>query len=321
MLYNNMMKRKQRNSLIKDGFIIGATILVYLIVQTVAVLILQKSSLYSVYQSSSLFQNAFNVIAVHVCSMLIPFSLMALILKKNYSGPLVPTKSMSAADMCAWVAAGMGLAMVASMFTNIIIKLFDLAGYKLSQPELTDPDGVPALLMVLVSTAIIPGIIEEFAMRCCTLGALKKYGKGFAVVAVSIVFGLIHGNLIQFIFAFLVGLILGYITVVNDSVIPAMLVHGLNNGVSVLSDFVKYFSNEKTANIVSSVVIYIWLGLAIVGLIYLFKNKKLSFQKTQREPRKPYDMSFGEKLLCLLPGFFIPFMILIYITTQYIQPK
>lgn len=49
-------------------------------------------------------------------------------------------------------------------------------------------------------------------MRCCALGIVKKYGKAFGVVAVSIVFGLIHGNIIQFIFATLVGLILGYVT-------------------------------------------------------------------------------------------------------------
>lgn len=75
-------------------------------------------------------------------------------------------------------------------------------------------------------------------MRCCCVQLLRKYGNGFAVLSISIVFGLLHGNVIQFVFAFLVGLILGYITVKTDSVVPAILVHALNNGMSVIVSIV-----------------------------------------------------------------------------------
>lgn len=68
-------------------------------------------------------------------------------------------------------------------------------------------------MIALIGTAIVPAICEEFAMRCCCVQLLRKYGNGFAVLSISIVFGLLHGNVIQFVFAFLVGLILGYITV------------------------------------------------------------------------------------------------------------
>lgn len=82
-------------------------------------------------------------------------------------------------------------------------------------------------------------------MRCCALGLLKNYGKAFGVVSVSVVFGLLHGNVIQFIFAFLVGLVLAYITIKTESIIPAMCIHALNNGMSAVSDTVNYAAGKE----------------------------------------------------------------------------
>ena len=320
-MYNSMLRRNEIKQLISDGVIIGATILVYLIVQVIIVSLLQGSKYYSVYESSSTFQNCFNVIAVHLMSMAIPFSVMALILKKRFTGPLIPTQKLPFSGLCAWVALGMGGCMLANIITNGIIKLFDFGGYKLTQPELLKPDNIIALLATLVSTAVIPAIFEEYAMRCCTLGALRKYGKGFAVVAVSIVFGLIHGNLIQFIFAFLVGAVLGYITVRTDNIIPAILIHGFNNGISVLGDFITYFSSSKTADNVETYIVLLWALFAVAALVYLLANHELLPKKEQNAPQKPYKINFGIKLLCLAPGFFVPFTILAFITSQYIQHK
>lgn len=317
----NMLKRRERNELIRDGAVIGGTILAYLVIEVIVVSMINILGLKSVYDNSPTFQNFFNVIAVHFFSMTIPFSIMAIILKKRFTGPLVPTKKIGAASMCAWVAFGMGGCMAANIITNFIINLFDTAGYKLTQPELTKPDSIIALISVVISTSVIPGIIEEYAMRCCTLGALKKYGKGFAVFAVSIVFGLIHANLIQFIFAFLVGLVLGYITVVTDNVIPAMLIHAFNNGISVVEDFITYFSGSSAASKAEPYIIGAWFVVSIIGLVYLIVKRKLLPKKNNKATTPPSRLSFGAKLACLVPGFLIPFMILIVITSQYIQHK
>ncbi len=318
----NMLRRKERNAIIADGFIIGATIIAMIVVEFIVVLMLQKSDAYAVYNSSSTFQNFFNVIAVHLLSLAVPFSLMALILKKRFTTPLIPTKKIGAAKTAAWVAVGMGVCMAANFITNGVIKLFDIFGYKLTQPELIKPDSIIALISVFISTSLVPAIFEEYAFRCCTLGVLRRYGKGFAVVAVSIVFGLIHQNVIQFVFAFLVGLILGYVTVVTDSVIPAMIIHGINNGISVLGDVVTYFSkSDKLANTVEGYVIMAFIALSIAGLIYLIVNRELLPKKEEIKEEKPYKISFGVKLACLLPGFAIPFLILIAFTSQFIQKK
>ncbi len=316
----NRLRRKEISELIVNGVVIGAAILAFLLVQSVIVVAFQKSSLYSLYEESGIFQNAFNIITVHVLSLGVPFSIMALILKNRFIGPLIPTKKLGAAKMSAWVALGLGASLCANIITNYVIRFVEVLGYELSQPELKKPDSVLAIVVSFFAIALVPGIFEEYALRCCTLGVLKKYGKGFAVVAVSIVFGLIHGNIIQFIFAFMVGLVLGYITIVTDNVIPAMIIHAGNNSLSVINDAVLYFSGKQIATYVTGAITIAIAVCAVISLIYLLVKKEF-LPKMNNGENKPYEVSLGIKFLCLLPGFALPFGMLIYLTTFYIKHK
>ena len=217
----------------------------------------------------------------------------------------------------AWVFLGLAIAFLANILTQGVIELFKLAGYKLTQPEQLKPTTALDCVLLLFSTAVAPAICEEFAMRCSALGALRRHGKAFAVVAVSIVFGLMHGNMIQFVFAFTLGLILGYITVKTDSVIPAMFIHGLNNGLSVIQDSLKLVTSGNTASTITSVIMIVYFFLGVAALIYLAATRNLLPKKEPAEI-KPYTLGFGTKLLLLAPGLFIPFLILIAFTSQYV---
>ena len=318
MYYKNK-RRAQKNELIKTGLALGGTLIFSLIIQVMAVIGLQLTPYYSTYSSSSMFQHAFNIIAVDILSLLIPFSLMSIALKKQYEGSLIPNKSIGKLSVFAWVCFGMGGCVGANFIAAFVISLFKQFGYKLTQPDYNEPTTIFGCIVVVISTALAPAIFEEFAMRCCALGALRKYGKGFAVFAVSIVFGLIHQNVIQFVFAFFVGLIVGYITVVTDSIIPAMLIHGLNNSISVLNTILKFAGADKLEEYAGPAMYILWLVLGAWGLIYLIMKKKL-IPKRQNTPKEPYSLSFGAKLLCLVPGLVLPFIIMIYFTTQTIVP-
>lgn len=315
-----LRRKRDINELISAGFIIGAVIVIYLIMQIIAVTVLSVMGLNDIYSSSSLFQNCFNIVAVHLFSLTIPFGIMALILKKRFTGPIIPSEKIGFVKGFMWVSVGMGCCLLANIVTNYVIALFKVFGYELTQSELLNVDSPIACIALVFSTAIVPGVCEEFAMRCCTLGVLKKYGKGFAVFAVSVVFGLIHGNIIQFIFAFLVGLALGYITVKTNNIVPAMFVHGLNNGLSVISDIFEYAISKDFADNAITVIYIAWIVLSVIGLIYLIFKKELLPAKKGKKPGEPYALSFGTKLLCLLPGFFVPFLILIYMSVKTIVP-
>lgn len=167
--------------------------------------------------------------------------------------------------------------------------------------------------MNMIALAIIPAICEEFAMRCCSLQLLKRYGKGFAVVAVSIVFGLLHGNVVQFIFAFAVGLILGFVTVKTDSIVPAVLIHAFNNAMSSIQSILKYASGDKISNNAVTVIYIVWMALGVFSAIYLFIKKE--FVKNPKE--NDSVLTTTQKFTAFLfPCMIIPFAILIVMTAM-----
>ena len=316
-LYYKNKRKNELEGIFASGLAIGGALILSLIIQVVFVLFLSASGYYSAYSQSALFQHAFNIVAVDIFSLIIPYSLLSLVLKRNFEGGyLIPKKKLSRIQLFSWISAGMACCVGANYITSFVIVLFRQFGYKLTQPDYHNPSNIIECIVIVFSTALAPALCEEFAMRCCTLGALKKYGKGFAVFAVSVVFGLIHGNVIQFVFAFLLGLVFGYITVVTDSVVPAMFIHGLNNGISVINDILKYATDStKAGEYVCSGLYIMWLVFGAVGIVYLIAKKEI-IPKRQKKLKEPYAPSFGMKVLCLLPGLFIPICILIYTTTK-----
>lgn len=309
-------KKAQRLELIKTGLLLGGSLIMCLLIQTIMIALLSSFNLMQTYQNSVAFQYGFNVIAVHLASMLIPFGIMALILKKNFVSPFFPAQPVDKKQAFAWVGFGMGGCIVANLITSYIMAFSKTVfGYELKQNGYDGPDGILACVILVVSTMIIPAVCEEIAFRCCALGVLRKFGKSFSVFAVSILFGLMHGNAVQFIFAFLVGLVLAYITIKTDNVLLAMLVHAFNNGISVFGQIIELFISEKASNTATVIIFYTWAIIGVASLIYLaFKG----LLKIKKEPKSIYDNSFFVKLLCLAPGLTVPLIILIKHTAEYI---
>lgn len=207
----------------------------------------------------------------------------------------MPAKQMPAADFCLWVGAGMACCIGADYVVGVLSALSQTTGYELTQPDSPDITSVFGCLVAVVATAIVPAICEEFALRCCALGIVKKYGKAFGVVAVSIVFGLIHGNIIQFIFATLVGLILGYVTVRTNSVVPAMFIHGLNNGMSVVCSIVQYAIGENAVDVANYALFGFWLVAGGICIVILAVKKQIVF-KLDAQDNTPYANTTAQKL-------------------------
>ena len=66
--YYRLKRDEERRSLITTGVLFGAAIISYLIIQTIIVAVLMYSPFYEKYQNSAVFQNCFNVLAVHMSS-------------------------------------------------------------------------------------------------------------------------------------------------------------------------------------------------------------------------------------------------------------
>lgn len=310
-----MAKKKEKGEIITAGLLLGAAIIWYLAAQFIGIHILDTTGLRAQYDASCAFQYLANIIIVHICGMIVPFGLVAIILRKRFVTPAVPTNKLKPIILWSWVTAGMAICYFANVLTALVMKLFEAFGHTLTKNEYIEPSGIFDCVAMVVATAIVPAIFEELAMRCFGMGVLQKHGKGFAVFGISVVFGLLHGNVIQFIFAFSIGLILGYITIKTESVVPAMLIHGFNNLISAIQQILRAFSTEKISNIVIEVIFITFVILGIAGIVYLIRKKEF-FLKREKKQKSPYKVNAFTKFLCLLPGMAIPIIILIEITKQ-----
>lgn len=81
-----------------------------------------------------------------------------------------------------------------------------------------------------ISIAIVAPIAEEIVMRGIILeGLLQKYSPCVAIIVSSLVFGIAHMNIPQFINAFLIGIILAIVYFKTRSLILTMVGHACNN--------------------------------------------------------------------------------------------
>ena len=81
----------------------------------------------------------------------------------------------------------------------------------------------------LIFMAIIPPILEELVFRKILCRHLLPLGEGYAIIISSVIFGLCHGNLFQFFYAFGVGLILALIYVKTGKLIHTITFHFIIN--------------------------------------------------------------------------------------------
>lgn len=135
--------------------------------------------------------------------------------------------------------AGYGLAIACSLITSIIGMLFPEGtaisdSFKGAQDALSAHDTASAALRVL-HTVILAPIFEEFWFRGMVLHTLKPYGNGFAIFVSSLLFGLTHANLGQFLFTTAIGVVLGYVAVQTGSIIPTMIMHAMFNSIGTIT--------------------------------------------------------------------------------------
>ncbi len=316
-LAEDRIRQEQKRELRHISISMGLTVICYIILNTVVAFVMMMTDTYTLYYSNAVFQNCVNIIGISVFSLAVPFGLMALINRRRYTDSVIPNSTISLKKAFLWIFFGMGCCIAANIAVSFLITFIkEVFGYQLVQSEQLEPNSVISCITLFLSTAVVPAICEEFAMRCCSLQLLKKYGKGFSVFAVSVVFGLLHGNIIQFLFAFLVGLILAFVTIKTDSIYPAIFIHFLNNSMSVMQSIIQYAVNEKTAENVLVILYIIYISAGIISLLCLLYKKEFF---VKREKSNILLSSWEKFVSFYCTGMIIPFIILIVVTARTVE--
>lgn len=128
-----------------------------------------------------------------------------------------------------------GLGQIANILTMIVTVILtssnDLNDSFNTATSIQPPD-MPSAWFLLFTLVVIAPVFEEFIFRGALMDALKPYGNGLAIFVTGILFGIYHGNFNQLFYTATIGIALGYIANVTNSIVPTTIIHAMFNSVS-----------------------------------------------------------------------------------------
>ena len=127
------------------------------------------------------------------------------------------------------------------------------------------------ILAVFFVIALAPAVCEEMLFRGVIMHSLKaKYRVSSAVAITAALFGLYHMSLVKFIPTGLLGLVLCLVVWKADSIYPAMLMHFINNAISVfISCYPEQIEKVLPVLYQDTLSVLEALGLCGVGLVLM----------------------------------------------------
>lgn len=215
-----------------------------------------------------------------IIASVLPFYMVSSLMK-NKTSDLIQFKPLEKKFGLACIGIGMMVCVYSNVAANLLLSNLNSIGFHPSIPEMPYDNSIVPIIMYIISIAIIPPLVEEFAYRGIILGSLRKYGDGFAILVSATLFGLMHANFSQIPFAFIIGLILGFLTVRLNSILPAIIIHFINNFSATILEIIKNNFGEYYSNLIEYLFFLLLVFIGVFCLIYILKKDK-SFFSIQR---------------------------------------
>ena len=262
--YNPILDKKAHN-ILRLGMYAGGACLAYVLLQNVAVILLSAFGLLDSYRNDAVIQNCLNIM-FHVFCLLLPFFIVYLKSSDEDKRSILAfdkPKDMKLSGLA--VLAGLAACLSSNLIANLILAVFQVTGVQFSSGAESNPpaSGLLGAFTAILSYAVIPALVEEFAFRGVVLQPLRKYGDKFAILVSSAIFAFMHGNMVQAPVAFISGLALGYFCIATGSIWTSVAIHFANNLVSACISL--YYDNSSNPNefIVSvAVIAVVAIGVA-----------------------------------------------------------
>ncbi len=140
----------------------------------------------------------------------------------------------------------------------------------------------------MLFAVILAPFIEELLFRKLLIDRIVKFGEGIAVLSSALLFGLFHGNLHQFFYAFGLGAMFAYVYIKTGKLKYPVVLHMVINFMgSVLAPAVLSYapeldlletvpmSNDQTAGLfLAGLYTLVFTGLGLAGIVLLIVRRK-----------------------------------------------
>lgn len=310
----------EKRQLRKDATYIGALSLALTLVMelafTVLAIFLMQIGVFTYEQLSDPFLGLNNTAymwlysGVYTFSMLVPTVVVSLCFKKKFM-PFSPTKPVPFGVAFFGLIAAVGVCMLSNIINSYVLTFFSEIGLSVPDAPQTMVNTPASLAINLFAIAVLPALLEEMIYRGYILRTLRPYGNWFAVIISSLLFSLMHGNLRQIPFAFIVGLVLGLLYVVTDNIWLPIAVHFTNNAISVLMEYFGFSLPEEYVGVFYALVIYGLVFVGIVAAVVLFSM----YKRNVAIPKTNTSLSASKRTATLLltPLFLLSLVIYLWL--------
>lgn len=293
------------------GFVIGIALLLWIILQNIGMLILPgiaENLLADKISEKSIYWCYFSIISI--ISLQIPTMLVSLYTEEQYK----EKKKLDIKSSLKVILIGWGIITIIRYLEVYILNLIG-SDYNIFSDNIivNSSDTILDKIIFFIGLAVVPGIFEELFIRKSVLNYGKQFGNYFTIIVSAIIFGLLHLNLQQGIFAFLIGIVFGAIVLITKDVRITIILHIMNNGLVALANI--FNGNDVMQNILE----YGSLALGIFGVILLvsaIKNKGKNKLFEKEKFKEEYKMIFTNFTFDLV---IILFIVLTIATENYLR--
>lgn len=308
---------KEKKDIKFISIIAGCCVIAYVLIQNLLAMVLFATPIGDIYQSDPTMESVVNIF-FSLIGLLVPFAVGGIIISRrtgasvfNFGEPVSISLMLSAVPF------GFFVCLAGNYISSIFVSYMSNIGFNLGAPEYDVPSDIPGRIVYAVSIAVVPALVEEFAIRGAVLQPLRRYGDKFAIIASAVIFAVLHGNLIQAPFALIAGLGIGYAVCITNSIWTGVLIHFCNNLYSVITEFmIEDIANEDTLNkvyMITMAVLYVVSILGSLVFVALKGRRKLMPSFT--------ELSTGRKMsaFVLTLPMVIAIISMLVITSSYVS--
>ena len=311
-------REKEKSTLKKLGLYTGGAVIASVLLQSLIIIAIKLFDLADRYYDDAYFSSAADILIV-ILGMLLPFLFFGKKMKTASGASDIPSLGapFRAKLMLPAVVAGVGLCMLGNIINSYITMFFDSFNVELSAPDIPMAHGVGGVILTFFRIAITAALVEEIALRGYVMGSLRFYGDSFAIAVSSVVFAAMHGNMVQAPFALMAGFALGYLSVKTGTIWTGIIIHALNNSLSIIVYYLSERYGEEQIAIPYALALYGLIGAGLLCLLY-FVNHSRDVKLWQNRSL----LSTGEKIKAffLSPTMIITMIYMLYVTLEYINP-
>lgn len=195
------------------------------------------------------------------------------------------------------IAVGVVSLLGVNYFITATDNFLELIGYPIKESlPVINPTSAPTYLLAILLVAVFPAVYEELIFRGVVLQGLRsRFSDCGAILLSGLLFALMHFNLQQLAYPFILGCVMGWIVIRTGSLVSSMIVHFVNNFLIVTFAFIENmtgFSLELPNTWWFYILAIALLGVTF-GILWLvekcyFKRKSTNLQERTSQKTSIY---------------------------------